>query len=154
MEKTVQLSGFNLMGISIRTSNAEGQAAKDLGALWQHFFAEDISSRVPNPISQEMFAVYTAYESDYRGPYTAFIGLKVDEIDELPEGLESLQITGGKFLQLEATGDPRTSIAKAWVDIWAREDSVKRRYAADFEVYGEKSNQNKDSIVEIFLSID
>lgn len=154
MEKTVEIEGFKLIGISVRTHNAEQKAVKDLGELWERFFAESVSNRVENPISQDIYSVYTNYESDYKGEYTAFIGLKVDETEYPENGLESLEIKGGKFLKIQVSGDPSSSIAQAWLDIWTREDSLSRRYSADFEVYGDSSNQGKESIVDIFLSVD
>ncbi|MFC3879701.1 GyrI-like domain-containing protein [Algoriphagus namhaensis] len=154
MERKVTISPFCLAGISIRTSNAKNQAAEDLGKLWQDFYQKSIPSLIENPLSEEVIAVYTAYESDYRGAYTGFIGLKVDTNEKIPNGLEKLEISGGSYLAISVKGEPSQSIPKAWVDIWAREDSLKRKYTADFEVYGEESNKGPDSNVTIYLAID
>lgn len=153
MSNQVNLKPFCLVGISIRTKNAANQAAKDLGELWQKFYSESIPEKVEESISDEVFSVYTEYESDYRGEYTAFIGLKVASLENIPHGLKGLEIKGGAFLEMNITGDPAQSIPLAWVDIWAREDSLDRRYTADFEVYGAQSQQGKDSIVKIFLAV-
>ena len=39
--------GFNLVGISVRTTNKDNQASIDLGGLWQRFFLKVYLKRFP-----------------------------------------------------------------------------------------------------------
>ncbi len=153
MEKIVEVKPFRLVGISIRTTNEDGKSAQDLGALWQKFYSEGVIGKVENALSSEVYSVYTEYESDYRAPYTAFLGVKIPSDGNAPEGLKVLDIAGGKYIQQTISGDPQQAVTNAWVDIWARDESLNRRYTADFEVYGEKSQQGPDSEVQLFLAV-
>lgn len=65
----------NIIGLAVRTTNANGQSAEDLGKLWGQFMSE-VAFKIPNAISEEIIAIYTDYESDYQGSYTAIMGRK------------------------------------------------------------------------------
>ncbi|RRJ86048.1 AraC family transcriptional regulator, partial [Paenimyroides tangerinum] len=56
---------FQIIGISTRTINSNGQSAIDIELLWQKFWKEEIQSQIPNVISDEIYAVYTDYETDF-----------------------------------------------------------------------------------------
>ncbi|SPZ84683.1 Uncharacterised protein [Sphingobacterium multivorum] len=56
------IPSFSIIGLAIRTSNQNGQAAKDIPELWARFFKEDVLSRIPNKISNELYCIYTEYE--------------------------------------------------------------------------------------------
>ena len=75
---TEQKEPFYVVGISVRTSNENQQAAKDIPALWQRFMSENIADKIPNKSSNKVYAVYTDYESDHTKPYTTIIGYKAD----------------------------------------------------------------------------
>ncbi|WP_259066894.1 GyrI-like domain-containing protein [Mucilaginibacter sp. X4EP1] len=42
------LSGFNVVGIAIRTTNQNGQSQRDIGALWTKFMDDDVMSQIAN----------------------------------------------------------------------------------------------------------
>ena len=44
----VQVEAFNIVGLSIMTTNEEGQSGKDIPELWNTFLAEKIGHKVPN----------------------------------------------------------------------------------------------------------
>src|SRR5690606_1631514 len=68
---------FYVIGISIRTINENGQSAKDIETLWGKFWGEEIQKQIPNKVNDNIYAVYTDYETDFTGPYTTIIGLPV-----------------------------------------------------------------------------
>ena len=153
MEKLLHIKPFYIAGISIRTANKNGQAGSDLTSLWSRFYEESIPMKISNPIGEEVYAVYTKYSSDFLGDYTAFIGLKIMDNEELPKGLERIQIGGGKYREYILKGDPGKSIPEAWKRIWENDNNLKRRYTSDFEVYGEKSGNGTLSEVIINLAV-
>ena len=59
---------FNVIGISVRTTNENGQSAKDIEALWVKFWGEEIQKQIPNKVNDDIYAVYTDYETDFNGP--------------------------------------------------------------------------------------
>ena len=77
MEK-VKIEPFKLIGISLRTTNENGKAAKEIGELWEKFLNENISDAIPNKVDNTVYSLYTDYEGDYTKPYTAILGCPVN----------------------------------------------------------------------------
>jgi predicted transcriptional regulator YdeE len=71
-------------GISARVSNDRPQ---EIGALWQHFYAQGIAAKIPNKKSENIYSVYIDYESDHTGAYTIVIGCEVNDAAALPADL-------------------------------------------------------------------
>lgn len=46
------------MGIGVRTTNENGQSAKDIGALWNKFMSEGILDKIPNKIDNTIYSIY------------------------------------------------------------------------------------------------
>jgi predicted transcriptional regulator YdeE len=65
---TTRLESFKVIGISVRTTNENRQATKDIPFLWKKFFEENISSKIPNKLSDDLYCVYTHYEKDHTKP--------------------------------------------------------------------------------------
>ncbi|HAA15422.1 MAG TPA: AraC family transcriptional regulator [Cytophagales bacterium] len=151
--QTIAIEPFQVIGISVRTTNANGQSAQDIGALWQRFLSEGIAQKLPNKTSPEILCIYTNYEGDHTLPYDTFLGCKVSSLDEVPEGLEGRAFQGGAYTKVEAKGDLTKGIVyDAWVDIWGQD--MNRTFTADFEVYGEKAQNREDAEVEIFVGVN
>ncbi|ATA89704.1 GyrI-like domain-containing protein [Capnocytophaga stomatis] len=143
---------FKIIGIAVRTTNANGQAATDLGKLWGQFMSDTIA-KIPNTISEEIIAIYTDYESDYQGAYTAIIGKKVSSLDEIPAGMIGREFPEAKFQKFIAKGQMPNAIMQTWKTIWEQEATLHRAYQYDFEVYGKKSQNGDESEVEVFISV-
>jgi predicted transcriptional regulator YdeE len=146
-------NGFKVIGISIRTTNANSQSQQDLGKLWRQFFAENIIAKIPNKISSNILAIYTDYESDYTGGYTTIIGIPVSTLDEIPSGLIGREFEADNFQKFVAKGEKENAVVNTWIDIWQRDKELNRKYSYDFEVYGENSNNGDKSEVEIFVAL-
>lgn len=140
---------FNIIGIAVQTTNEGGKAINDLGALWERFYSEDITSKTPNKIDETIYAIYTDYESDFTGRYTAIIGLRANELNNIPDGMVGRTFKGGTYKKFIAKGEMPQAIVKQWQYIWENDKKINRRYTADFEVYREDSE-----IVEILIAID
>ncbi len=147
------MSYLKIIGISITTTNENGKAAADLGQLWGRFYAEDIIAKIPAKLSNDVYSVYTDYESDYKGTYTTIIGLKVSSLDKIPDGLVGRAFEHQKFKQFTAKGVMPQAVAETWQEIWERDSELHRSYTYDFEVYGEKSRNGENSEVDIFIAI-
>ena len=146
-------NGFKVIGISIRTTNANSQSQQDLGKLWGQFFAENIIEKIPNKISSHILCIYTDYESDYSGEYTTIIGIPVSTLDEVPSGLIGREFEAGNFQKFVAKGEITSAVVNTWIEIWQRDKELDREYSYDFEVYGENSNKGDQSEVEIFVAV-
>lgn len=152
IEKT-NLESINLIGIALpsKTTNENNQSMKDGGELWTRFEKEEIASKIPNKLSDEVIAVYYDYEGDHTQPFSYFIGCKVEEGTEIPDDLESLEIPADTYQKVTVKGEMPNCIANAWREIWDSE--IPRAYNADFEVYDERSQNWSDAEMDIYLSV-
>ncbi len=149
----MELSKFDIIGISMRTTNENGQSSHDIPELWKKFFAENVLEKIPNKLDSNIYSVYTDYESDFTKPYTVILGCKVANLDTIPEGMIGKTILGGKFSVFTAKGDlTKGAVASEWLKIW--NTKLERAYTADFDVYGAKAQNPKDAVVEIFVAIN
>ena len=79
-----KIKSFSVVGISIRTTNENGQATKDIPALWGKFMSEGIIEKIPNKIDNTVYCIYTDYEKDHTKPYTTILGCKVSTLNNIP----------------------------------------------------------------------
>ena len=151
--ENVQLKTFNIIGISVRTTNENNKAGKDIGALWERFMSEGLLAKIPNKIDDSIYSIYTEYEGDYMQPYTTVLGCRVESLGDVPEGMVGFSFAGGKYGKLTAKGDlTKGLIYQEWVKIWGMD--LKRAYTADFEVYGEKAQNPNEAEVDIFVAVE
>ncbi|WP_010521822.1 effector binding domain-containing protein [Aquimarina agarivorans] len=150
--KKVKITPFKIIGISVKTTNENSQAAKDIPALWDRFVKENFINRIPNKINDTVYAVYTNYQSDHTKPYTTLLGCKVAHLDVIPNGMEGMFIEGGNYKQIVAKGDlTQNLVINEWIKIW--QSDLNRAYSVDFEVYNEKSKDTKNAEVSIYVAI-
>ena len=150
--KSVALKTIKVVGISVRTTNENGQSAKDIGALWGRFMSEGIVDQIPNKIDTSIYSIYTEYESDHTKPYTTILGCKVENDTNPPKGMVAITIEEGNYAQFTAKGDlTKGAVYEEWAKIWNTD--LDRSYSSDFEVYGEKAQNPTDAEVEIFVAL-
>ncbi len=151
MEKEF-INELNIVGVSVRTTNENGEAAKDIPALWQRFFAENISGKVENKLNETVYAVYTEYEKDHTKPYTTIVGYAVENVNAVPEGLVAKSIAGQNYTKFTAKGKlDGGAVYNVWLKIW--DAPIHRAYTTDFEVYHDKSSNPQDAEVAIFVAV-
>ena len=144
---------FHIIGIDTRTSNQEGKAAQDIPALWNHFMSQNLMEKIPNKIGAEIFCIYTEYEGDHDLPYTALLGCKADNLDNVPEGMRGMTFTTQKLEKYTAKGNlQQGAVWRKWLEIW--EEEIDRTYSFDFEVYGEKAQNPEAAEVDIYISVN
>ncbi len=150
--ETVTIDEFHVVGIAVRTAN-DGRALKDIEALWGRFWSEEIMNKVPNKTSDEIYAVYTDYESNYQGEYTMIIGMPVSSLNDIPEGYESVSIAKATYQKFVSKGKMPEAVVKTWMEIWQADETLNRAYKADFTVHGPKYFNGDQAEVETFISI-
>jgi len=148
-----QIPSFKIIGIAIETTNQNGQSAQDMGILWGRFFSEEIVKKIPNKISDDIYAIYTNFETDYTGKHTAIIGYKVNDLANIPEGLTGITIQGGAYQKFVAKGIMPDAVIAMWKYIWDKDETLNRNYQADFEIHGAKSQNGPNSEVDIFIGV-
>lgn len=150
--KKVTIEPFKVIGIAVRTTNQNGQSAQDIGQLWQKFMSEGTSANIPNKIDQSVLSIYTNYQSDHTEPYDTILGCKVSSLDNIPEGMVGQAFDGGTYGKFVSKGDLTKGVVYGtWTKIW--ESNIDRMFTADFEVYGEKSQNPTDAEVDVLVAI-
>ncbi|MEO0472744.1 MAG: GyrI-like domain-containing protein [Bacteroidota bacterium] len=148
----VQIESFNIIGISVRTTNQNRQAYQDIAALWARFMGEQIAERIPNKIDQSIYCLYTNFESDHTGEYDTVLGCKVSSLFGVPEGMVGINIDNGPFAAITAKGDlTKGLLYETWSNIWDMD--LDRSFITDFEVYGEKAMNPQDAEVDVFVAL-
>ena len=148
--ENITIQGFSIIGIAVRTTNQNGQSQKDIAELWGKFMGQGLMTHIPNKASFEIYCVYTDYESDFTGAYTTILGCKVTSLDEIPEGFVGKKIPETIYKHYKAVGALPGCVGKTWGEIW--QSGIDRKYIADFDVYGEKSQNPQNAEVDIFVS--
>lgn len=150
--QNVQIKSFQIIGIAVRTTNENGQAAKDIPALWNKFMEEGVLAKIPNKIDNAVFSIYTDYESDYTQAYTTILGCRVNSLDDIPEGLIGKSFPANSYSKFITKGNLEEGIVyNEWTKIWNTE--LDRNYIADFEIYGAKAQNPANAEVEIFVGV-
>jgi predicted transcriptional regulator YdeE len=141
----VTLPEFYIAGISIRTTNQDGAALPAIGALWEKWMSEGILHQIPGRLSDDIYSIYTDYETDHTGAYTVVLGCKVNPGMALPEGFVALTIPADKYRVNYIEGEMPGAIMEAWQRIW--DSGTDRKYTIDFEQYTNEGG------VQIYLAI-
>jgi predicted transcriptional regulator YdeE len=153
IEKTeiIDQPGFFIAGLSVRTTNQNGQSQKDIGDLWTRVMNGNILQSIGNKTSGDTYCVYTDYESDHTGFYTALIGCSVGSLDNIPAGLTGLTIARGKYKIYSLAGEFPQNVHEAWVEIW--NSGIERAYTADFDLYSGNVKSFDETKAKIYLAI-
>lgn len=152
--KSQIIQKFNVIGISSRTTNKNGQSLKDIETLWEKFWSEKIQDQIPNKVNDNIYAIYTDYETDFNGAYTTIIGLPVKALENIPNGFVGITIERGNYKKFVSKGKMPEAIVKTWMEIWADNKLDKQRsYNVDFTIHDEKYYDGDNAQVETFISI-
>ena len=52
------LDAFHVIGISVRTTNVNNKALKDIGELFGNFVGQNILEKIPNKMTEDIYCVY------------------------------------------------------------------------------------------------
>lgn len=146
------MDAFKIIGISVRTKNENNQAQVDINNLWNKWYEENVSTRIPNKVSDAIINIYTEYESDENGYYTCILGYEVESIDSIPKGLVGKQIPKLKYKEFVSTGKLPDCVVETWKTIWSLK--FDRSYQADFDVYEADKMNPENAEVKTYLSIN
>jgi predicted transcriptional regulator YdeE len=142
-----------VIGISRRIYNADGRSTKDSMAAWTVFLQTNASAKIKNrSLPPSMYAVYSDYESDWRGKYSFLIGTGVTRAGTVPEGMEIRHIPAQTYVVFTAKGPMPDAILAVWSLVWLSD--LPRKYTYDFEMYDKRFTNPKQKEVDICIAID
>jgi predicted transcriptional regulator YdeE len=138
------------IGLELRTNNEE--CSSSMPAHKERFFGENVPSKIPNKVNDNILALYTDYEGDYTKPYSWILGCEVSSLDEIPEGLVGKVIPESNYAVFATQGSFPQGLIAAWQAIW--KSNLDRSYTSDFEVYRSGFDLQKNPQVKIYIAID
>jgi len=155
----VEQTGFTVVGIAIRTSNANEKSGKGvIPQQWDRFMNERLLGKIPNKVDSNILAVYTDYENDANGAYTFMLGARVSSTDSVPPGMVAKKIPAARYaVFISETGFVGKVVPETWSRIWAvpkAEPGGNRTYKADFEVYDQRAANPQNAEVNIYVGIE
>lgn len=147
---TTSKEAMNVVGIAVRTANMK--AMNDIPALWNRFYNEKISDKIPHKKNSDVCGLYIDYEADYTKPYTLVVGCEVSQCEKVPEGMVLKKVPSSKYAVFTAKGKFPTCLINTWMKIW--QSNLPRAYTGDFELYKSNFNpQDPNAQVEIFIAL-
>lgn len=140
-----------IIGVSIRTTNKDGQAFQDIPLFWQRVQENNLLDLVPDVLDQQkIYALYTDYHAD--GSYAMIIGKRVHCVKTIPEGMVSCVIPAGDYALFTARGiEFGEAVGELWTVIW--QEPLQRAFTTDFEVYDARLLSKPIPEVPIFVAI-
>src|ERR1700722_7657194 len=119
--RVVQQDGFTVVGIAVRTSNAEQMTeARPIGKQWERLFKEGVLAAIPNKSDGNIVAVYSEYASDKDGEYTYLLGARVMKAENVPAGMTVKNVPAGRYaLFTSEKGPVQKVVVEMWQRVWA-----------------------------------
>jgi predicted transcriptional regulator YdeE len=105
----------------------ESTPAGKIPALWGWFYTKQAKPY------EHVYGVYSDYESDASGEFTATVGAKDEDLSKT-----NITIKSGTYLVFPANGSMPDAIIDAWKVVWehfSHTQSYERSYETDFEEY-------------------
>ncbi|HEY2545671.1 MAG TPA: GyrI-like domain-containing protein [Candidatus Acidoferrum sp.] len=156
--KAVQQEAFTVVGISVRTSNAEQMTpARPIGKQWERLFQEGVLAAIPNKADAKIIAVYSDYASDKDGEYNYLLGARVTKVENLRAGMVARNVPAGRYAVFTSERGPvQKVVVEMWQRVWATPKSElggDRTYKADFEVYDQRAQNPADAVVDLYIAV-
>jgi predicted transcriptional regulator YdeE len=155
----VSAGGFDVIGISVRTSNrAEMGGAGKIPKLWGEFYTGGIIGQIPNKANDAIVVLYYNYESDKDTEYSYLIGARVNSTAGVPKGMTVRHVPAGNFALFTTDRGPVAQVVqKGWQQIWSvpkNQPGGDRAYKVDYEIYDARSRDPQSSQVDIYIGIN
>lgn len=155
--KIIKREAFQIIGISTKTSNAnELTAQAKIPQLWQDFYEKNIVDQLSKLDNQNVYGLYSDYETDVNGNYTITIGVEASKMNDASPEWVIKTIPAAKYLVFTShKGKMPEIVIQTWQEIWAwfANSEVERTYTGDFELYDERCANPQEAQVEVYIAI-
>jgi len=142
---------FFVAGIAVKTTNQDGRSQNDIGSLWTRFMTENLAGQIDEKMSEDIYCVYTDYESDHMGWYTTVLGCRVPDASSIPEGFFTALIPAGDYHVYKPQGKFPDCVVDTWREIW--QTPIQRKYTADYDLYRCGAKSFEETEVEVYLAV-
>lgn len=155
--KIIKREAFQIIGISTKTSNAnELTAQAKIPQLWQDFYEKNIVDQLSKLDNQNVYGLYSDYETDVNGNYAITIGVEASKMNDASPEWVIKTIPAAKYLVFTShKGKIPEIVIQTWQEIWAwfANSKVERTYTGDFELYDERCANPQEAQVEVYIAI-
>ena len=156
--KIIKETGFTVVGISSRTTNAKEMSGEGVIAQqWDRFVKEGLLSKIPNKVDSNILAVYTDYEGNVNGAYTYVLGARVSSAADVPAGMVAKNIPAARYAVFTSEkGFVGKVVPETWSRIWAAPKSAtqgNRAYQTDFEIYDRRAIDPQNAQVDVYVGV-
>ena len=155
--KIIKREAFQIIGISTKTSNAnELTAQAKIPQLWQDFYEKNIVDQLSKLDNQNVYSLYSDYETDVNGNYAITIGVEASKMNDASPEWVIKTIPAAKYLVFTShKGKMPEIVIQTWQEIWAwfANSEVERTYTGDFELYDERCANPQEAQVEVYIAI-
>ncbi|ACA37995.1 hypothetical protein P799_23805 [Lysinibacillus sphaericus CBAM5] len=155
--KIIKREAFQIIGISTKTSNAnELTAQAKIPQLWQDFYEKNIVDQLSKLDNQNVYGLYSDYETDVNGNYAITIGVEASKMNDASPEWVIKTIPAAKYLVFTShKGKMPEIVIQTWQEIWAwfANSKVERTYTGDFELYDERCANPQEAQVEVYIAI-
>lgn len=155
--KIIKREAFQIIGISTETSNAnELTAQAKIPQLWQDFYEKNIVDQLSKLDNQNVYGLYSDYETDVNGNYAITIGVEASKMNDASPEWVIKTIPAAKYLVFTShKGKMPEIVIQTWQEIWAwfANSKVERTYTGDFELYDERCANPQEAQVEVYIAI-
>lgn len=155
--KIIKREAFQIIGISTKTSNAnELTAQAKIPQLWQDFYEKNIVDQLSKLDNQNVYGLYSDYETDVNGNYAITIGVEASKMNDASPEWVIKTIPAAKYLVFTShKGEMPEIVIQTWQEIWAwfANSKVERTYTGDFELYDERCANPQEAQVEVYIAI-
>lgn len=143
---------ITVIGININTSFTDGQDGSDIKNLWERWFSEQVSKKIPNTTSSDIYNIYHNYQDKDKGDYSVLLGHRVSSLEDIPTGLVGLSFQPGSQIEYEVQGPLPDAVIETWNNIRTSTD-YQRAFIADYDTYSFLNNSDQAPIVKTYVSI-
>jgi predicted transcriptional regulator YdeE len=153
--KTVVIESIHVTGIETRTKNSDEMSGNGkIPQLIQSFY-RDLLQKIPGRNENQILAVYTDYESDENGEYTYFIGARVKDLSQIPEGMVGRTIASARYHVIPSEkGKIPDIVLNVWQSIWQNSELKKiRSFTTDFELYEGPCIDPDHTRVDVYIAV-
>jgi predicted transcriptional regulator YdeE len=136
------VAAFAVIGPTVRTTNEREISGTDgrIGPLWGQFIHGG-GEAIPGVIDQgTIYAVYTHYDRDEKGPYDLILGKSVQPAQTAPPAMTRISIPAARYLVFPVEASSPDAIRAAWLQVYeyfAHHTEQRRAFSVDFEQHSE-----------------
>jgi predicted transcriptional regulator YdeE len=153
--RLVSLYGKYIVGWEVRTSNRD-ESSPDTARIppvWDRAREENLGAIIRDQREPGvMLGAYTRYQSDDKGPYSLIVGVEVEDLDNIPQGMTGITVLAQEYAVFTAVGEMPQAVIDGWTAVWkyfSDNTVLTRVFSTDFERY----DSAKPGVIEIYVAV-